>query len=126
MLQKDFASKIFFFYCGMDSPSVGLVVHFSFTLYDYKWVPLTTVWRFLRLLKEERPPVWRIPANILKKQSWTESKGWSSSVGAGRGANISMKNLTLFRNGHMRLEPGLKFDTTLELEKGHDIWYMEC
>ena len=68
---------------------MGLVVHLSFTLYNYKWVPLTTVWRFLRLLKEERPPMWRIAANIFKKQSWTESKEWSPNVGAGRSANIS-------------------------------------
>ena len=30
---------------------------------------------------EERPPVWRVTANILNKQSRTENKGWSSILG---------------------------------------------
>jgi hypothetical protein len=32
---------------------------------------------------------WRAAANILNKQSWTAEKGWSSSLGVGRGANNS-------------------------------------
>jgi hypothetical protein len=32
---------------------------------------------------------WREAANILNKQSWTADKGWSSSLGVGRGANNS-------------------------------------
>jgi len=38
---------------------------------------------FLKLLlwMEERPPVWRVTANILNKQSQTADKGWSSSLG---------------------------------------------
>jgi hypothetical protein len=31
----------------------------------------------------------REAANILNKQSWTADKGWSSSLGVGRGANNS-------------------------------------
>jgi len=30
---------------------------------------------------------WRVAANKLNKQSWTDDKGWSSSLGVGRGAN---------------------------------------
>jgi hypothetical protein len=30
--------------------------------------------------------IWRVAANILNKQSWTDDKGWSSSLGVGRGA----------------------------------------
>jgi len=30
-----------------------------------------------------------VAANILNKQSWTADKGWSSSMGVERGANIS-------------------------------------
>jgi len=56
------------------------------TLHVY-WVPVTTAWRVLRLRIEERPPVRRVAANILNKQSWTADKGWSSSLGFGRGAN---------------------------------------
>jgi hypothetical protein len=33
--------------------------------------------------------IWRVAANILNKQSWTANKGWSSSLGVGRGANNS-------------------------------------
>jgi hypothetical protein len=52
-----------------------------------KWVPVTTAWRVLRLRIEERPPIWRVAANILKKQSRTADKGWFSSLGVGLGAN---------------------------------------
>jgi hypothetical protein len=33
--------------------------------------------------------VWRVPANILNKQSQTADKGWPSSLGVRRGANNS-------------------------------------
>ena len=57
-------------------------------------VPVRTAWRFLRLRKEERPPVCRVEANILKKVWWTADKGWtSSSLGVGRVAkNTYRKN----------------------------------
>jgi hypothetical protein len=45
-----------------------------------KRVPVTTAWRVLRLWMEERPPIWRVAANILNKQSRTADKGWSSSL----------------------------------------------
>jgi len=32
-----------------------------------KWVPVTTAWRVLRLGIEERPPLWRVAANVLNK-----------------------------------------------------------
>jgi hypothetical protein len=53
-----------------------------------KFVPVTTAWCVLRLWMEERPPVWRVAANILNKQSWTTDKGWSSSLGVGRGSGV--------------------------------------
>jgi hypothetical protein len=31
--------------------------------------------------------LWRVAANILKKQPLTNDKGWSSSLGVGHGAN---------------------------------------
>ena len=52
-----------------------------------KWVPVTKALRVLRLPIEERPPIWRVAANILNKQSRTADEGWSSSLGVGRGAN---------------------------------------
>ena len=54
-----------------------------------KWVPVTTAWRVLRLRMEERPPIWRVAANILNKQSMATDKGWSSISGVGRCANNS-------------------------------------
>jgi hypothetical protein len=39
---------------------------------------------------EERPPIWKVAANILNKQSRTAEKGWFSSLGVGRGANNSL------------------------------------
>jgi hypothetical protein len=55
-----------------------------------KWVPVTTAWHVLRLRMEERPPIWRVAANILNKESRTADKGWSSRVGVGRGDNNSL------------------------------------
>jgi len=53
-----------------------------------KWVPVTSEWGVLRLRMEDRPPIWRVAANILNKQSRTVDKGWSS-LGVGRGAENS-------------------------------------
>ena len=41
----------------------------------------------LLMLIEERPPIRRVAANKLNKQSWTADEGWSSSLGVGQGAN---------------------------------------
>ena len=63
----------------------------------------TKAWRVFRLRMEERPPLWRIAANILKKQSQTTDKGWPSSLGIVRGANncLSLK-LVLLRNTNFK------------------------
>ena len=37
------------------------------TTTDNKCVRVTTVWLFLRLRMEERPPIWRVAANILSR-----------------------------------------------------------
>jgi hypothetical protein len=37
--------------------------------------------------------IWRVAANISNTQSWTPDKGWSSSLGVGRGAKIPHKLL---------------------------------
>ena len=52
-----------------------------------KWIPVTRAWRVLRLHMEEQPPIRRVAANILNKQSRTADEWWSSSLGVGRGAN---------------------------------------
>ena len=66
-----------------------------------KWVPVTTAWRVLRLRMEERPPIWRVAANKLNKQSRTANEGWSSSLGVGRDANNTSPWKTMLSNTHM-------------------------
>jgi hypothetical protein len=51
---------------------------------------------------EERPPLLRVAANILNKQSRTAEKGCVSSLGVGRGANNSSPlKLSLLRNRYI-------------------------
>jgi len=52
-----------------------------------QWVTVTTAWRVLRLRIEERPPLWRVAANKLNKQSRTADEVWSSSLEVARRAN---------------------------------------
>jgi len=54
-----------------------------------KSVPVTATWRVLRLHMDESPPIWRVAANILHKQSRTADKKWSSTLGIGQGVNNS-------------------------------------
>jgi hypothetical protein len=46
-----------------------------------------TALRVLGLRMEGTASSWRLAANILNKQPRTNDKGWSSSLGVGRGAN---------------------------------------
>ena len=53
---------------------------------------------------EERPPIWRVAANKMNKQSRTADKGWSSSLGVGRGANNAppvKTHVTKYSQGEM-------------------------
>jgi len=40
-----------------------------------KWVLATTAWHLLRMRLDERPPIWRVSANIFNKQLRTAEKG---------------------------------------------------
>jgi hypothetical protein len=63
-----------------------------------RWVPVTMAWHILRLQTEERPPIWRVAANILNKLSWKADKGWSPSLGVGQGAKTPHReNISLVR-----------------------------
>ena len=66
----------------------------------YKWVPVTMAWRVLRLRMEERPPIWRVAANKLNKQSRTADEGWSFRFGVGRGANNVSPWIPMLWNTH--------------------------
>jgi hypothetical protein len=52
--------------------------------YRDKRIPVTTASSVLGLRMEERPPIWRVAANILNKQSRAADKGWPSSLGWAR------------------------------------------
>ena len=58
-------------------------------LFRSKWASVTTAWRVLGFRMEERPPIWRVAANISNKPSRTADTGWSSSLEVGRDANNS-------------------------------------
>jgi hypothetical protein len=97
---------------------------------------------------EERPPIWRVAANILNKQSRTADKGWSSSLGVGRGANNASPSRRLVKKhsqGEMlpleTKQSGGKLLPHLNLGEGECFWrkyhaaskgkggfvrYMEC
>jgi len=63
-----------------------------------KWVTGTTAWRVRRYKMEERPPIGKIAAIILNKQSRTADKGWYYSLGFGRDANnFSPQKLAFLR-----------------------------
>ena len=69
---------------------------------------------------DERPPIWRVAANTLNKQSRTADKGRSSSLGLGRGANSSsLLKRILLRNIHRQsLGPELKLWDYTSNERG--------
>ena len=48
-----------------------------------KWVPVTTEWCVLRMRMEERPPIWRVAANILNKKLQTADIGGPPAWGLG-------------------------------------------
>jgi hypothetical protein len=89
-----------------------LFLKFSPFLCD-KWVPVTTARRVLRLRMEEQPPVWRIAANILNKPSRTADKGWSFSLGVGRGANNSWSCKCIFVMKYSQIKPRLDTQRSL-------------
>jgi hypothetical protein len=64
-----------------------------------RFPPVTTAWHVLRSEMKERPPIWRVDANILNKESRTADKGVFSSLWFGRGAD----NLALSRNRYQCL-----------------------
>ena len=47
------------------------------------WFPVTSGLSVISLRMEEQPPMRRVAANILNRQSQTSDKGWSSSRGLG-------------------------------------------
>ena len=54
---------------------------------------------------EERPSVWRVAGNILNKQFQTAKKGWSSSLGVGRGAKQLVTLKTYYVTKYLQGKP---------------------
>jgi hypothetical protein len=74
---------------------------------------LASIWRVPGLRMEERPPVWRVAANIFNKQSRTADMGWSSSLGVGEGLTTP----------HCENEPLLRNLYRQSLGPGSILWY---
>ena len=68
-------------------------------------------WRILRLQTEEQPPILRVAANILNKQSWTADKGWTSSLEVVQGANNSSPYKKYLVTKHSYSKPRTWTDT---------------
>jgi hypothetical protein len=49
--------------------------------------------------------IWKVAANILNKQSRTANKGWSSSLGVGRGA-FKVLTLKIYLVTNIHMKPG--------------------
>ena len=98
------------------------LLYLNMTLSCDKWVPVNTAWHVLRLHMEEQPPIWRVAANIFNKQSRTADKGWSSSLGFGRGANncSPLKRILLWNDHAESLRPGLIL--WCDLSNGKGTW----
>jgi hypothetical protein len=62
---------------------------------------------------KERPPLYRVAANILNKQSRTADKGCSSRLGVGRGTNNSTPWKRIFV---------MKFSQRKPREELHDLY----
>jgi len=67
-LPVSFNSLIFVFIPSLQFQLLNTMIH-------GKWVPVTTVWRVLRLWMQEWPPIWKVAWNVLNKQLWTADKG---------------------------------------------------
>jgi hypothetical protein len=68
--------------------------------------------------------IWRIAANILNRQSRTDDRGWSSSLGVGREANNPHRKTTnVLRNVLKRPEPGrILWQNDHLKDQGADGW----
>ena len=63
---------------------------------------------------KERPPIWRVAANILNKQSRTADKGWSSSLVMSRDQNAGRsQNMRIDNRSSERVEEFKYLGTTL-------------
>jgi hypothetical protein len=71
----------------------------------------------LSRVEDERPPVWRVPAKILNKQSRTADKGRSSSLGVGRVANNSSPRKCIVVTKYLETKPRTWSDTLVRSEQ---------
>jgi hypothetical protein len=85
-----------------------------------KWVPVTMAWCFLRLRMEERPPVWRVAADI-----WKSSRGQPTRGGSGRTGLQRCWQLLTETKCHVMKRPQLARDWTDPLVN-HKQYFDNC
>jgi hypothetical protein len=70
--------------------------------------------------------LWKLAANILNKQQWTNHKGWSSSLGLGERLTIIRRKKKYYEKSNRASDlDGLFGYTTQATKYGYEIWYME-
>jgi hypothetical protein len=76
---------------------------------------------------EERPPIWRVTKNVLNKQLRTADKGWSSSLGFGRGVIIRhQKNYCITERPQLPRDWTECLGQTDQWKKGNELRHLEC
>jgi hypothetical protein len=68
-IQQKESSSVIIFTDNTSSEPFVIKIHHSMQYSQDKWVPVTMARHILRLQMEEQPPKWRVPENILNKQS---------------------------------------------------------
>jgi len=84
-------------------------MHFNVveTILRDKWIPVTKVWRVLRLVMEERSPIWRVAANMFNKQSRTANKGGPPALESGEVLTTPRrKNVSCYESCTQNLRTG--------------------
>jgi hypothetical protein len=73
--------------------------------------------------------IWRVAVNILNKQSCTADRGWSSSLGFGRGGGLTtptIKHLICYKIYTTALDQDGFFGKMTQAPKnGYQIWHLE-
>jgi hypothetical protein len=60
------------------------------------WAPVTKTWRVLRLWMEERPPIWRVAANIFNNSRGRPTRGGPPASRLGQALPTHRKNVSCY------------------------------
>jgi hypothetical protein len=87
-------------------------------------VLVTTAWRVLRLRLEERPPIRRVAANILNKQSGQPTKGGPPACGLGEVLTSPHRKMYSVTN-RLQRKPRTWTDTLVQnLQRKKDVRFI--